>query len=238
MASQYSLWMEDYKKLTESVKGVPLVDIKEVLSVEGKHFILALGKENFVKNGDQEIDMKYMRAYYTGNKDVFANVLETIKARATEQRAFAINICNALTEQAVPEVVMARMKGEEVSGDAFDMMKLGTKKTMEKLGSVLWGIHNSPFESFDITIPSGGKHLRLKEDGVNSTIFWGDPSADDSETSMISGAFSGARLGEFTEGSLENEMFFLTNIGFIETDLKTLGIKLANVLTQPFPIVR
>ena len=232
MASRFTEWLTEYKKLTEEVRNIPLVNIKEVLSVDGQHFILSMGKESKVENGDQEIDPRYMRSYFTNNKDEFDDVMGLLRTRVKEQRAGAISICNALTEQAIPEVVMARMRGEEVSGDAFDMLKLGAEKKMQELVKTALAF-KTPFESFNITIPSGGRFLTL--DKTADEIRWANGELEDCCLENITNALEmPLNLGAKLDGKDEIEacMFFLTNFAFIRRDLIALGKKLAAVLVD------
>lgn len=216
MASKYTLWLKDYTDLTLEVKNIPLVNIKEVLSVGGQHFVLSMGKDSKVEQDDHDIDPKYMRQYFTDNKDEFYDVLEILRTRVTEQREFAINVCNALTEQAVPEVVMARMRGEDVSGDAFEMLKLGTRKKLDELAKIAKET-KTPFEDFEIKIPVAGQEL--KWDFSGELLSWGEIEIDWSGRSTTYNVFR-----------LESDMFFLTNFAFIEAALRDLATKLANVL--------
>lgn len=220
MASKFTLWLQEYKKLTSEVRNIPLVNIKEVLSVGGQHFILSLGKDSKVEQDDHEIDPKYLRQYFTSNKNEFYDVLEILRTRVTEQRAFAINVCNALTEQAVPEVVMARLQGEQVSGDAFEMLKLGTRKKLDALMKLAQEI-KTPFKSFDISIEVAGKNLNLAMAvrGFDS-IEWGDIKVSAVQASTVT---------RHDEGTLEDDMFFLTNFEFIKQALTDLGGRLAKV---------
>ncbi len=224
MATRFTVWLKEYQKLAREVQDIPLINIKEVLSVGGQHFVLSMGKENTILNDKQEIDPKYMRTYFTNFKEEFDDVLEILRTRVKEQREFAINICNALTEAAVPEVVMARLQGEQVSGDAFDMLRLGTKKKLEELMKIALKI-KTPFESFTIGLPVAGRQLYW-DCGIISSIKW---VASNDEISI---SFSSGSSDDYKLSGLEDDMFFLTNYQFIEDALRELGTKISNVLVD------
>ena len=222
MASRFTQWMEEFTELQKKVEGLPLISIKEVLSVGGEHFILSLGKESGIACGDNVIAPAYMRPYFTSNKDEFYDVMDILKEKIAKARAFSIEVVNALTEEAVPEVVMARMRGEQVSGDAFDMLRTGTIRKLDELARVAVAFE-TPFISFAIRVEDvAGRTLGLACSGGISTITWGKL-----QVKMPASNPSGC---EHTEGDLEEDMFFLSNFKFVLKALEELGEKLVNVL--------
>lgn len=137
-------WKKAFDDEVEKAKGIPLIKVREPLSLYGKdgfqvHYIICVGDRNGAFKPDrietdQPMVMSGLRPLYTNNKEVFAEALEGIREQVKDQTIQARRIANALTEKQVPELVMRRMQGEDVgSGDGFELLKQGVRKKLGEL---------------------------------------------------------------------------------------------------------
>lgn len=209
----YSEWLTEYRKLRDETEGLPLIDVQEALAVGGNHAIVALGKKPGVFVDDHEVDPKYMRPWYASNKEEFAYLLETLKEKAAEQKRFGENLAAALTEEHVPELVMLRMTGEQVSAEPFDMLREGTRRKLKELQEAVSSLEN-PFLSFSIQFEVAGKTLTLSRRGEQGSLTWGNCSAGP---------------GVQDEGELEDCMYFLSNFKLIVKKVEEFAAKLKNI---------
>lgn len=177
---RYTDWINDYENLKKEVDGIPLIDIQEVLSVGGNHAVVCLGKKTGIFIDDQDTQPRFMRSWWTEHREEFIYLMESLKDKVREQKQFAIDLCNAMTEQAVPDLVLKRMRGEQVSGDAFTLLKDGVKYKISELEEELVAL--SPPRQFTFTFNDdvAGQKLRLgfTENRHWKVMWWGLHSGD------------------------------------------------------------
>ena len=171
---RFSEWLKKLEEQHRKVSRLSLVDITETVTASNKVISITLGKELLVEVNGETTGSRFLRALYTNNKDEFTSLLESLTKRADEVSEAIDNLLEVITEEAIPEVVVARMKGEKVSGDPVEILESMCKKRFEQLRSILEkGTGN--FASYQIGLRPVGIHLiHLAFDGASVNVGWGD----------------------------------------------------------------
>jgi len=102
-------------------------------------------------------------------------MLESLEKSAEEMIASVNEILLAITDEAVPKTVLARMKGEQVDGDAPGMLKKMVEDKLVKLDRKIRKI-GSAFGEYKISFPVRGKDLELEieRSPARTLLRWGN----------------------------------------------------------------
>ena len=203
---RFSEWSEKVKKQQYRLKDIALSDVSESISVNGKTITVTIGKDKCeaLINGTSYW-LKELRSLYTNHKEEFDAVLESI-TQSTEQVATATEIILAtISDEAVPQAVLARMKGEQVSGEPADLIEEMTKKKLQNLyESISELLPLSRFTSFEAELPpiaNGDLLLEIMQNEVYK-IGWGNIVIGRRSTISIS--------------NMQEAMYFVANFDLIK----------------------
>ena len=209
--TKFTEWLEELGGLQKKLTDVhALSDVKETITLDGKVITINLGKEYNAEVSDfaYPIQPRQLRSLYTNNKDDFDALLESLK-QGTEAVVEATDtILSAISEEAVPGAVIARMKGEQVSGDSPDLVKEMAGKKLKELQILIKKQLPVPFlPDFTMSMPIAGHYLEM------------ECSEEDCDLSYD--ALHARRHG-VTVGDVEVAMYFLANFEVIKAKLQSL----------------
>ena len=200
---RFSQWLKKLDGQQARLNELALSPVSESISVDGKLITITIGKGQYDCEADgSKTAPCFLRPLYTNNKEEFDAMLESI-TEATDRVVEATEvILTSVSREAVPAAVMARMKGEKVSGDPAELVTSMTESKLKKLHETLWGEQPyGGFDSFDFNFsPVAGKALSLVLN-IRLHIMWGRISTD------------GSRFGI---PDVEEAMYFLANFEVIK----------------------
>ena len=214
--TKFTLWLEELGGLQKKLHDVhSLSDVSETITIDGKLITINLGKEYNAELSDSSypIAPRHLRPLYTNNKEAFDALLESLK-QATETVVLATDtILTAISEEALPGAVMARMKGEQVSGESPDLVKdMAEKKLKELYGRVCEQMPKGIWNQFKVTLPIADRELELEtwrsQYSETVEIKWGTKLHVSSSRCVID--------------DVEQAMYFLANFDVIKAKLQKL----------------
>lgn len=138
---KFNEWQEKVKKLQEQLGVNTLTDVSETIGIhDPKHdhvITINLGKKFFVEVNDSELDIRYLRPVYTGNKETFDDLLQVLTERTREVSELNDGFMTGIVHEAIPGAVMSRIKGEheDSSNEALLEKLIGQK--FEELNTML-----------------------------------------------------------------------------------------------------
>jgi len=173
---KFSEWLTKVDKLHQRTKDIALADVSESISCDGNTITITIGKSCSAELNGVQTGVRYLRHLYTNNKEEFDDMLESLEKSTDELVASVNEILLAITDEAVPSTVIARMKGEQVDGDAPGMLETMVKKKLDVLHKKLEKIGSS-FKEFEISFPVAGKDLELSRSRRSQQLVrWGNLS--------------------------------------------------------------
>ena len=198
---RFSEWLDKLNKQQARLNDLALSEVSEVISVDNHTIAITLGKNKY----DAEIDgrnsgARFLRSLYTNHKEEFDDMLDSI-TQGTQAVVEATEvILTAVSDKAIPNAVIARMKGEQTSGEPADLVESMVEKKLTKLSEEVG--EAAPYGVFD------NFFARLGDIGAKRLIFqvfpigihWG-------KTEIISGRI---RIPD-----AEEAMYFLANYDLI-----------------------
>lgn len=215
--TKFTLWLEELDGLQKKLHDVhSLSDVKETITIDGKVLTFNLGKEYNVETSDASYPLapRNLRPLYTNNKEEFDALLESLKQSTTAVVEATDTILTAISEEAVPGAVMARMKGEQVSGDSPDLVKdMAEKKLKELYDWVFDQIPKGILKSFQVVLPIANRELDLQVSHNYSV-----------STLLLDIRYDKLRATQSTvrAGDVEQAMYFLANFDVIKAKLQSL----------------
>jgi len=217
---RFSEWLNKLDKQQARLNDLALSEVSETISFPGpngvgKVLTITIGKGKYEcemgKSGT--FGSRYLRPLYTNNKEEFDAMLESI----TQQTDLVVQatevILEAVSDEALPQAVIARMKGEKTSGDPADLVESMTEKKLKELldyvYSALRTLEKVPatiFKQFQVDLePVAGKALTLHYDsGLSLYIQWGRTQIADRRSISLN------------IPDVEEAMFFLANYDLIK----------------------
>jgi len=206
---KFNDWMDKVNKLQTDISVVALKDISETISCDGDTITVTLGKKQATEINGAMTGIRYLRSQYTHNKEEFDAMLESLEDQAKELKANSEEILLAITDEAVPGAVIARMKGGKEDSDAISLLKqmvekklTGLQKRFRYMGEV--------FEDFDLRIKVRGKVLAIRRQIPMLSLDWGSVEID--------------RYGNCGSGDVQGNLAFLGAYKAIEAKLERLSI--------------
>jgi len=210
---KFSEWQDKLNEQQKRLNDLALSEATESISIPahnspGSVITITLGKGKYESSvNGSDCAPRFLRPLYTNNKEEFDAMLESLTqqtdliARATEV------ILESVSEEALPQAVIARMKGDKVSGDPSELVKTMTEKKMSSLVRIikdelpLGNISSIECDLGGIAKKTTSLTLRYGE----ITLQWGGLNA----TSM-------SLAVKVFIGEVEEAMFFLANYEIIK----------------------
>lgn len=214
--TKFTLWLEELDGLQKKLHDVhSLSDVSETITIDGKILTFNLGKEYNVETSDASypIAVRHLRPLYTNNKEEFDALLESLK-QSTETVVEATDtILTAISAEAVPGAVMARLKGEQVSGESPDLVTDMAERKLRELQKL--------FQSYPLNILDtySGKLLVAEREFIFVNYGTSEIVVDISYGNNCAayGAQSRVRVTD-----VEQAMYFIANYGVIKTKVQSL----------------
>ena len=213
----FTQWSTELSKQQERMKGTALIDVEESLSVDSRQISVTLGKGRDSLSGictedGNQIQVRFLRPLYTHHKSEFDAMLDSLTASVDTVMGATDHLMESLTEDAIPDAVIERMRGEQTSGEPKELVTASVSKKLETLEQVLltrmaFTSHDEPvLKSFDIEFPSvADRKLSLELAWGRFRIVWGQIEHDTN--------------GNYKVPDPEEGMYFLANYNFIEAKL-------------------
>jgi len=214
--TKFTLWLEELDGLQKKLTDVhSFSDVSETITIDGKILTINLGKEYNaeVSDASHPLRPRNLRPLYTNNKEEFDALLESLKQSTTAVVEATDTILTAISEEAVPGAVMARMKGEQVSGDSPDLVKdMAEKKLKELYDRVCEQMPKGIWNSFAVTLPIADRELELET--------WRNQYRETVEIKW--GKFVHVNGSRCVIGDVEQAMYFVANFDVIKAKLQKL----------------
>ena len=208
---RFSEWLDKLNKQQARLNDLALSEVSETIAANGQIISVTIGKGKYDATVDgSDCAARFLRPLYTNNKEEFDAMLESI-TQSTNQVVEATEvILTTISDEAIPQAVINRMKGEKTSGEPADLVEsMAEKRLKELLGCVyekLKTFEKVPatlFNQFQVYLaPIADKPLMVDYSGLALHIGWG-------RTSIHS------RSG-VTIPDVEEAMYFLANYDLIK----------------------
>ena len=170
---RFSEWLDKLNKQQARLNDLALSEVSEVISIDNHTIAITLGKKKY----DAEIDgtntgPRFLRPLYTNNKEEFDSMLESI-TQSTQAVVEATEvILTAVSDKAIPNAVIARMKGEQTSGEPADLVESMVEKKLTKLSEEVGEAPYGVFDNFSVDLGNiAERRLVLRADPL--CIYWG-----------------------------------------------------------------
>jgi len=213
----FTQWSTELSKQQERMKATALIDVEESLSVDSRQISVTLGKGRDSLSGicildDNQIQVRFLRPLYTHHKVEFDAMLDSLTTSVDTVMEATHHLMESLTEDAIPDAMIERMRGEQTSGEPKELVIASVSKKLETLEQVLltrmaFTPSDEPvLKSFDIEFPSvADRQLSLELAWGKFRITWGNVERDTNGNCNVPDA--------------EEGMYFLANYDFIEAKL-------------------
>lgn len=186
---RFSEWLDKLNKQQARLNDLALSEVSEVISFEDHIVAITIGKGTYFAEVDgSSAAPRFLRSLYTNHKEEFDAMLESI-THSTDVVVEATEvILTTVSDKAIPEAVIARMKGEQTSGEPADLVESMTEKKLKNLLDAVHGelktFEESPatiFSEFQVDLePVAEKPLLIKyQAGLAFHIQWGRTSISD-----------------------------------------------------------
>ena len=211
-AIRFTEWIDKLNKQQARLNDLALSEVSETIAANGQIISVTIGKGKYEATVDgSDCAARFLRPLYTNNKEEFDAMLESI-TQATDQVVEATEVILAvISDEAIPQAVIDRMKGEKTSGEPADLVESMTEKRLKELLTCVYeelgGFKKVPatlFNQFQVYLaPIADKPLMVDyHSGLALHIGWG-------RTSIHS------RAG-VTIPDVEEAMYFLANYDLIK----------------------
>ena len=199
---RFSEWLDKLNKQQARLNDLALSEVSEVISIDNHTIAITLGKGKYETEIDgRDSGARFLRSLYTNHKEEFDDMLESI-THSTQAVVEATEvILTVVSDKAIPEAVIARMKGEQISGEPADLVESMVEKKLTKLSEeVAKAYPYGVLDAFNASLGEiAGKVLALRY-GAQLRIVWGRISVTGEQT---------------TVPDAEEAMYFLANYDFI-----------------------
>ncbi len=193
----FTEWSTALSKQQERMKETALMDVEESLSINGRQVAVTMGKgrdslSGIVTVDGNDIQVRLLRLLYTHHKVEFDAMLDSLTTSVDTVMEATNSLMESLTEEAIPDAMIERMKGEQTSGEPKELVIVSVTKKLETLEeNLLARLALKPsdeivLKSFDIEFLSvAGRKLSLELAWEKCKISWGTLSG----TSMATARF-------------------------------------------------
>lgn len=214
----FSQWSTELSKQQERMKETALTDVEESLGINDKQVSVILGRGRDPVYGIVSVDgldthTRRLRPLYTHHKDEFDAMLDSLTTSVDTVMEATNLLMESLTENAIPDAMIERMKGDQTSGDPKELVASSVKQKLETLQETLLKrlYPKTPtdevvLKSFELEFPAvAGRKLEVDFAWGKISLRWGKVEFD---------ASGRTRVPDTEEG-----MYFLANHDFIEAKL-------------------
>ena len=171
---RFSEWLDKLNKQQARLNDLALSEVSEVISIDNSTIAITLGKHKY----DTEIDgnsaaPRFLRSLYTNHKEEFDDMLESITFSTQAVVEATEAILTAVSDKAIPNAVIARMKGEQTSGEPADLVESMVEKKLTKLFEEI--VKLAPYGGFlNFAVNLGDiAEKALRVDWEPLCIYWG-----------------------------------------------------------------
>jgi hypothetical protein len=204
---RFNEWLEKLNNQQARLNELALSEVSETISVMGKTIAITLGKQKRHCEVDSSAcDPRYLRPLYTNNKEEFDAMLESITEQTNQVVEATDVILTSVSEEAVPQAVIARMKGDKVGGDPADLVETMTEKKLKDLLAAVETCFDKSgvgvFRQFVANLAPMADKVLVVELGAALHIQWGRISIND--------------RGIISTPDVEEAMYFLANYDLIK----------------------
>jgi len=196
---KFNEWLKKVEELQNKIESIAIVPVTESIFINGKTVLVSLTSTQLeVELDGNRTAPRFLRHEYTHAKEEFADLLDALTSDARELLDNANEMLMAVTEEEIPEAVIARMKGDQVDGDTLQLLNRMVSKKWEVLVKRFARVVE-PFEWFEIELPVAGQGLQLIKSGRGSrvSLAWGGFVANEGNSSQTSAAGSLKFLGAY-----------------------------------------
>ena len=137
-----------------------LEEIKEFFRVDDRNMVLLVG-ENIRIEHEGMRDLKWLQPYFSGNRAVFTQLLESTQERVSQSIETTNHILNSMVEAHLPGITIQRMKGEQVETDPKVIFNRMVTKKMEELVRPLVKTP-TPFKEYDFEWELAGQYFSVE----------------------------------------------------------------------------
>ncbi|MBE9512624.1 MAG: hypothetical protein IMY77_00980 [Chloroflexi bacterium] len=186
-------WLKELEKCHDKVKDANFCDIFRSITVDSHQLSISIqGPESSITLDSNDIGWishiqptwrRDLNQLYNAHRQEFACLLDEIRM-ATDSVAEAVGkMLNVFTSDQVPDLVLRRMKGEQVDTTPVASLKMLAGEKLKELPPLLSG---GTFESYEINLPVAGQTLELAYKHGKVSITWGQLSIGDGYNSDFS----------------------------------------------------
>lgn len=195
------------------VKEVALQDIVETIAVNGSDIQITMGREFKVAVDGNPTDLRYLRTLYTKAKEEFLEMLESLEASVDAVKAATEGLMVMVTDQAIPELVVKRLTGDNPACDTRSVLNHMAGKKLSELVIILKPLKDMDIlQGFElINLQCAGEPFSLNYAIWRFNLTWAGLSLSNQ-----------ARL----DHDIELNLKFLANFDAIKTKLEQIVAKL------------
>ena len=174
---KFAEWYSRLQKVHDDVKDIALHDLFETMSVDGHTISITIGKEMHGEIDGNPTDPTQFRHVYTDNKMEFDQLLGAIEQNAKDLAQALSTAFAAVTDEVVPELVVARLTGENPSGDPKAVLNYMTAKKMLVL-SKIWRRATRYVKDITLEVTVSSGELECTVADGKATLSWQDNEWD------------------------------------------------------------
>jgi len=179
-------WLKELDKCHDRVRDAAFCDIFRSITVDSHQVSVSIqgaGSSISLDSNDigwishiQPTWRKEFTRLYNAHKQEFAYLLDEIRV-ATHSVSEAVgNMLDAFTSESIPDLVLRRMKGEQVDASPIASLKMLAGEKLKELPPLL---SEGVFESYEIHLSVAGQTLELEYRHGKVSIAWGKLSISD-----------------------------------------------------------
>ena len=133
---KFNQWNDRLVAAHDKVKDIAIYEISESIAINGCSITITLGKEIVTLIDGNQSHIRHLRHLFTHAKSEFEAMLESLESSASTCAEAMGELLSVVTHEIVPELVINRIAGEEVSGDNREMLQHMVNKKMGELWEV------------------------------------------------------------------------------------------------------
>ena len=180
-------WLEELKSCHDKVKDTTFCDVVRSVTVDSRMATVAMKGDQCQITVDGHLfgsscgisrsRKRDFTSLYNAHREQFSALLEEIRT-ATESVSKAVSsMLGAMTSDQVPELVMKRMRGEQVDSDPVAAIRAIAG---DKLRELIPLLSVGRFTCYEVDLDVAGKTLTLQYRHGRRTLGWGKLSISDS----------------------------------------------------------
>ena len=180
-------WLKELGKCHDRVKDANFCDIFRSITVDSHQLSISIrGPESSITIDSNDIGWishiqpnwkRDLTQLYNAHRQEFACLLDEIRM-ATDSVSEAVGkMLSAFTSDQVPDLVLRRMKGEQVDTTPVASLKMLAGEKLKELPPLLSG---GAFEGYEIHLAVAGQTLELEYKHGKVSITWGQLSISNS----------------------------------------------------------